>query len=391
MKFNDIKILLAGICAFIVAIGTARFAFTALLPPMLGDFLSVERAGILAFANYTGYFVGSFATVFVREREFKILLFKLALFLSIFTTIILAFSENYYLWFGARVAAGVGSALVMGVGSSFVFDLLSHNKQAMAFYFSAAGISIVLTSLVGNLALVFFSWKIAWVFLIVFSLPLSIFALNTLTPKRGKNAKFLVAKSEKLPNLLILKILIFAYFLEGMGFVVQASFLPDIINRVKGLENMGTYAWYLVGVFAMFGPFVWVNLGRRFGGVEMMIVSLLLQILGILIPVFSQNLILNLLSGAIYGNTMMGLTALFMSYGASLAPKSSAPIMSALTAAYAIGTIIAPLYCAKIFNIYQSYDRALVLTAIFVGLSALSLGVIKFFKKEQKCHLSMSK
>lgn len=51
---HEVKVLTAGICAFIVGIGAARFAFTALLPAMLADFLTVEKAGILSFFNYAG-------------------------------------------------------------------------------------------------------------------------------------------------------------------------------------------------------------------------------------------------------------------------------------------------------------------------------------------------
>ena len=112
-------------------------------------------------------------------------------------------------------------------------------------------------------------------------------------------------------------------------------------------------------------------MAKKFGNENAIIAALLLQTVGILIPVVSDNLILNLSSGAIYGNTMMGLTALFMNYGARIAPKSSTATMGALTAAYSIGTIIAPLYCAKLFSLYQSYNPALLLTAFFVMISAV--------------------
>lgn len=105
----------------------------------------------------------------------------------------------------------------------------------------------------------------------------------------------------------------------------------------------------------------------------MMIAALLIQAVGLVIPVISQNLVLNLLTGALYGNTMMGLTALFMNYGALLSPKSSTGVLSALTTSYAVGTIVAPLYCAKLFNIYKAYDHALILTALFVVIAALLL------------------
>jgi len=40
-------------------------------------------------------------------------------------------------------------------------------------------------------------------------------------------------------------LLILAYFTEGLGFVVQGTFLPDIINSLEGLERYGNLGWLI--------------------------------------------------------------------------------------------------------------------------------------------------
>jgi hypothetical protein len=42
-------------------------------------------------------------------------------------------------------------------------------------------------------------------------------------------------------------ILALAYFIEGVGMVVQATFLPDIVNSLPGLARHGSYAWLVIG------------------------------------------------------------------------------------------------------------------------------------------------
>ena len=95
-------------------------------------------------------------------------------------------------------------------------------------------------------------------------------------------------------------VLIIAYFTEGVGFVVQATFLPDIINNLKGLEGYGSLTWTLVGVAGIPSCIIWMLLAHRFGSSNIIIIALLLQAVGILIPAFSSNIYLNLLSGVLW-------------------------------------------------------------------------------------------
>ena len=58
------EIALAGLAALAIAMGIGRFAFTPLLPMMLGDAgLTVAQGGWLASANYLGYLAGGLSAV----------------------------------------------------------------------------------------------------------------------------------------------------------------------------------------------------------------------------------------------------------------------------------------------------------------------------------------
>ncbi len=125
-----------------------------------------------------------------------------------------------------------------------------------------------------------------------------------------------------------------------------------------------------------------MRLADRFGSINIMIVAMLLQIVGILIPTFSSNIIMNLISGLFFGATFIGLVALFMNFGGQLSNKNPVFIMGAITSAYGVGQIIAPLYCVALIEKFNSYSYALYLTALIVAIGILMLTYAKFNFRE---------
>jgi len=98
-----------------------------------------------------------------------------------------------------------------------------------------------------------------------------------------------------------------------------------------------------------------------------------LQIVGILIPAFSNNVYLNLFSGALFGSTFIGLVALFMNLGGQISKKNPVVLMGAFTALYGVGQVIAPLYSVKLIDMFGSYDSTLYVTAFIVFIGVLLL------------------
>jgi len=381
------RTIAAGMSALIIAVGVARFAFTAMLPEMMADFLNVQSTGILTALNYAGYLAGSFLAIFTYQMRSKVLLMRAALVLCLVSTLILGICRVAIIWQIARFVAGVGSGILMVVASALVFEKIPANakKIAMGVYFAGAGIAILGSSIIAQMLFsANLSWQRAWLFFCGIGAVLALFSIRGLNSHDATLKKPAKMRSNLLSNALII-----AYFLEGIGFVVQASFLPDIVNRIPNLEGFGRYVWFVAGACAIFGPYCATQIAHKMGTLATIVALLFLQSAGILLPVISQNFALNALSGAIYGWTMMGLTALFMSYGAQLFPSHSSAIMGKMTAAYSAGTIIAPLYCAHFFALTGTYDASLLLTALLVGIAGVILIATNFILRRAKCHLSM--
>ncbi len=371
-KNSNTAILLAGILAIVVGVGVARFAFTSLLPFMLEDFLSLTYAGVLASFNFTGYLAGAVFSIFIKDINTKVKYFRIGMFLSIATTLVLATTTNETLWLVSRIIAGFGSAMVLIVGASIVMVKLNfENKtKAMGIHFSGIGVAITISELISQYVLKNGTWSEAWWALSVFALIVSFYVIYILSfdkVLKKEAVKHTLSKSIFSTYVILL---ILAYFTEGVGFVVQGTFLPDIINSLKGLEGYGNLGWLIVGIAGIPSSILWMRLAHNYGSVNVIIIAMALQIIGILIPALSTNIYLNLLSGALYGSTFIGLVALFLNLGGHLAGKNPVVLMGAMTAAYGIGQVGAPLYSVALINYFGNYNSTLYVTAfiVFVGI-----------------------
>lgn len=369
---NNTAILLAGILAMVVGLGAARFAFTSLLPFMLEDFLSLSYAGILASFNFVGYLAGALFSIFIKDINTKVKYFRIGMILSIITTYILATSTNEILWLVSRVVAGFGSAMVLIVGASLVMVKLNFadKTKAMGIHFSGIGFAIVISELISQYVLKNGSWEDAWLALSMFAFIITFYTLYIISfdkIHKQKAVKHTLSKSIFSSYVILL---ILAYFTEGVGFVVQGTFLPDIINSLEGLEGYGNLGWLIVGIAGIPSSILWMRLAHKYGSIHIIIIAMALQIVGILIPAFSTNIYLNLLSGALYGSTFIGLVALFLNLGGKLAGKNPVVLMGAMTAAYGIGQVGAPLYSVALIEYFGNYNSTLYVTAfiVFVGI-----------------------
>ena len=375
---NNTSILLAGIFALIVGVGVARFVFTSLLPFMLDDFLELTFAGILASFNYVGYLAGSIFSVFIKDINAKVKYFRLGMIFCVITTFILAVTTNEILWLVSRVVAGFGAAMALVVGSAIVMTKLNmaDKTKAMGIHFSGIGFSILVTDLINRYVLSSGgSWQDSWMVLTFFGLIISVYSMYILSFSKEMKQDKTKHKFDKSLFSLFVIVLIIAYFTEGVGMVVQATFLPDIINSLEGLEGYGSFTWTIVGLAGIPSCIIWMRLAHKYGSINIIMIAMLLQVIGILIPAVSTNIYLNIFSGILYGGTFVGLVALFMNLGGKLAGSNPVILMGAITTAYGVGQVIAPLYSVAIIEHFGSYTNALYLTAaiVFSGVVLLFL------------------
>ncbi len=382
-KNSNPAILLAGIIALIIGVGVARFVFTSLLPPMLENHLTIAFAGVLASINYVGYLAGSIFAVFIKDINTKVKFFRFGMFLAVITTLMLGITTSDTLWIISRILAGFGAAMALVVGSAIVMNKLNiQNKtKAMGIHFSGIGFSILVSDLIVRVVYYFNgTWQLSWIVLALVAFVLSFYSMYILSydnEVKHNSVKHHIDKSLFSPFVIIL---IMAYFCEGVGMVVQGTFLPDIINSLEGLEGFGSFTWTLVGLAGIPSCIIWMMLAHKYGSVNIIILAMFLQVIGIIISALTNNIYLNLLSGVLYGGTFVGLVALFMNLGGKLAGNNPVMLMGALTTAYGIGQVTAPLYSVVLIEHFKTYDYALFVTAFIVFGGIVLLMLTKLLK-----------
>ena len=378
---SNFNILLAGIIGLFIGVGVARFSYTSLLPSMLADnTLSLTFSGILASINYVGYLSGSIFAIFIKDINTKVKYFRLGIILCILTTIIMGVTTNEVLWLLGRVIAGFGAAMALVVGAAIVMTKLNFQDKtkAMGIYFSGIGIALASSDIISRYVLSFSSWQNSWIVLTFCAIAVAAYPLYILSFDKEisqKNEKHPFNKALFSPFVVVL---IVAYFTEGVGFVIQGTFLPTILKSIEGLESVAGLSWLLVGLAGIPSSIIWMRLAHKYGSVNIIIIAMSLQIVGILIPTFSTNMYLNLFSGILYGATFVGLVALFMNLGGKLAASNPVMLMGALTTAYGIGQVTAPLYAVSLTHLSGNYNYALYLTAAIV---LFGVAILLFAKK----------
>lgn len=382
---RNINIILAGILALVVGTGIARFSYTSLLPVMLQDALELRFSGILTSVNYVGYFSGAALAVLIKDLSLKVMLFRFGMVLCIVGTYFMGTTVDPQIWIMLRIIAGFGTAMAMVVGSAIVMYKLSglDKTYLMGMHFSGIGISIVVADLIARGLVHYFSWQVSWQGLaiagaIIILYPLYILSIDKEIRREHKSKKH----DEKIFTPFAL-LLLLAYFFEGIGYVVSGTYLPSIIVSLEGMEEWGGVLWLIVGIAGIPSCMVMARVAQKYGILNVIMIAMVIQAFGIMIPAFSKDPWFNLMGAFLYGGTFVGLVSLFLSLGGSLAKNNPVILMGALTAAYSIGQISAPMYVVWLTEKSGTFSTALYLTSLIVMMGVLTLLVAKKYVKQR--------
>ena len=180
---------------------------------------------------------------------------------------------------------------------------------------------------------------------------------------------------QKRPSRQWLWLMIAAYSLAGVGYVVSATFVVAILEAMPLLQGKGDWAWVLLGVTAIPSCIFWDKIASRFGETRALIASYVVMLIGIIVPALSSGLILNLLGAALYGATFAGVVSQMLVYIGHQFPLNPAKAMAKLTIGYGVAQIVAPLMAGYISTHTGSYIGAL----WFAG-GAMVLGIACLWK-----------
>ena len=249
------RVLIAGIASLLLTLGIARFAYTPLLPLMLEQTdLNISGGGWLAAFNYTGYLIGALIASRVRELRTKDRLYRFYLLLAVATTALMAWTENIWIWAFLRLLSGMSSSGGMLLASALILNwLMRHRHRAeLGIHFMGIGAGIALVALaVMWMQSLQYDWGLQWELLAAVGLVLAYIAWAWMP-----RTKAVVEASDQVlidnpPAPRLERLLLISYFFAGIGYVVSATFIVDLVERQPGLQGQGAIAFALVGLGAL--------------------------------------------------------------------------------------------------------------------------------------------
>jgi hypothetical protein len=116
-------VLLAGLSALVVVMGIGRFAYTPILPLMQdGEGFSEAVAGLIAMANYAGYFLAALFSFVFTKRGVRTVWLRTHFMLNVLTTGAMGWVESVPLWIIIRFLSGWSSGIVFVITSNMVLE-----------------------------------------------------------------------------------------------------------------------------------------------------------------------------------------------------------------------------------------------------------------------------
>ncbi len=318
------RVALAGLAALAVAMGIGRFAFTPLLPMMQADSgLSLIAGGWLASANYLGYLFGALSAGFFR-RSGRVI--RLGLLVIAGTTLAMGITHQTAVWAALRLAAGMASAWV-----------LVHASEA-------------------------------WIVLGAVSLLSTLLIWNVFSPSgsagRGRETRQWSAQWWPL---------VLCYGAFGFGYIIPATFLPAMARGEIADPALFGWAWPAFGAAAAASTLAVAVLSRHFTDRRLWAMSQLVMALGVGAPLAVHGLAGILIAALCVGGSFMVVTMTGMQEALQVAGAQAARLMAAMTAAFATGQILGPVFASLLIEARGGLSGALLAGCLLLATSAFAL------------------
>lgn len=335
---SPVRATFAALCAVLVGLGMARFAFSPLVPALVSaQWFTAPEAAYLGSANFAGYLAGALAAQPVASRFAPATVLRSMMVLAGIS--FLASSHPApFLWFALwRVAAGLSGGLIMVLSATLALQHVPPHRRGLAggAIFAGVGIGVIIAALVVP-RLIAIDLSLAWEALGVICLVLA----GVTWTSWPADAAGEVAKGRPPVDTAVL-ILFAVYALNAVGLVPHTMFLVDMAARELGYGiSAGALLWVLFGLGAIVGPVAAGRAGDAWGFRAVLLFMLLVQAAAVAAAWLSGNLWVLAVSAFIMGGCTPGIAPVVLGRVRELIPhdpRGQRAVWSLATTAFAVG------------------------------------------------------
>ncbi|MBK5412293.1 MFS transporter [Pseudomonas sp. TH34] len=354
--------LLASFIALMMAMGIGRFALTPQMPHLLSEGqIDLTGAGLIAAANYLGYFVGAVDSIFARSHHHVRGRLYGGLWLCVLLTLASYWAHGFWPHLLLRFGTGVASAwaLVMITSLSQPLAIAAGRPRLGALVFAGPGLGILLTGLLAlGSNLLGQDSATLWLVYGVVALVM-LLAILPFLPKPSATSSPVASHTDVASNGSITH-LCWIYVLYGLGYIIPATFLSQMASaQFKGAWQADLF-WPCFGLAAAIGVVV-ASLRRKDPHTtrRWLMTTLWLQAAGVFACLLGNGwgLALGVL---LCGGPFLACMQLVMARLREVAPHGYQRSTGLLTASFAIGQLSGPLLASVSSHLSGGLQPALV-------------------------------
>ncbi len=363
----------AGLVALAVAMGIGRFAFTPIMPMMEADAgLTLRAASWLAAANYLGYLIGALWAARLTLTQAV----RGGLLLIAAVTFAMGLTHGLALQLVLRLAAGVASAWVLVHVSAWALDRLLALGRAdgNGIVYAGVGVGVAVAGLV-VMATMHMRWDSdrTWQVFGVLSLLVTLALWRSF---RNGGARLREATDAPRPRISWTpdkRRLMWCYGALGFGYIIPATYLPDMAHRYITDPLVFGLAWPVFGAASALSTWIAARWLAHVDDRKLWAGCYVLMAIGDALPVAWRSLDAILIAALLVGGTYMVVTMQGLREARRAAGVEATPFIAVMTAAFAIGQIIGPLLVSAVAHLRDGFADALLAAAALVLAAAVSL------------------
>jgi predicted MFS family arabinose efflux permease len=373
---RSLALACGGLAAMAAALGIGRFVYTPILPAMLGALgWSKSDAGLVASANFLGYFVGALLAghPFVAARQRSWLLAALAI--SAASTAGMAAPSDIASFAVLRFIGGIASAFVIVCASTLVLErlALAGRGSLSAVHFAGVGVGIVFSAVAVSAMLASGAgWRSLWIGSGSIALLAAIVAAWLIPAVPGVAVSPEPITSHASPS--GVGTMVVAYGLFGLGYVITATFLVTIVRVSDEVRVLEPWVWVLFGLAAIPSVAFWTRLGERIGIMNAYALACIIEAIGVAASVEWVTISGVCLSALLLGGTFMAITALGFMAVRMLSAENPHQAFGRMTASFGIGQMVGPTLAGFLAEQSGSFRAAsLIAAAALMAAAALAI------------------
>jgi predicted MFS family arabinose efflux permease len=321
------RFAVAGLCASLVGLGLARFAYTPLIPALIAaKWFSASDVVYLGAANLAGYLAGALLARPAAARIGAVPAVRAMMVLATLSCFASSVAVSFLWFFVWRFLAGLSGGIIMVLAATVILPHTSPAKRGIVggVIFAGVGLGVAASGTMVPLLLMQ-GLKQAWIGLGVLSLLLTLVSWTN-WPKQAPAPQAPTAAShpKRHRQSAAVTALLIQYGLNACALVPHMVFIVDFVARGLGQGiSAGSHYWVFYGLGAIVGPLLTGHLGDRAGFGPALRASFLVEAIAVLLPAVSTQPASLIVSSVIIGGFTPGIVPLVLGRIHELVPHSA--------------------------------------------------------------------